>query len=91
MESSHLTVIMQKMFSFVGEHYTDKYCMVQGWYLLHEWTEQQELEFKQWLYLYLLENKQARIQIMEHPTKNSKQLHKLCDQFVWQYGWKLKV
>ena len=71
-----LKEVMDKMFSYVGEVYTEEYTSVEDWYMKHEWTAAQEDEFKDWLVKYL-KGRTVRPQFE-------------ASMFLLCYGWKTK-
>ncbi len=82
----HTKIILNKMCEVVGAKNID--FKEEGWFLKHEWTEEQEKEFSKWMQNYLYENKEARDEMMRISVKNKKIIEKFVDQFLGNYGWR---
>lgn len=61
-----------------------------NWFWDFEWTEKQEDSFRKWLIEYLLKEKEVRMEIMRWPRKDKKIILKLANEFIGNYGWKIK-
>lgn len=83
----HIKIILNKMCDVVGAKNID--FKEEGWFLKHEWTEEQEKEFINWMQEYLMKNKDARNEIMARPNKSKKDIEKVVDEFIFNYGWKI--
>ena len=83
----HTNIILEKMFSYVGEKYTPEYVKQDEWFLNHSWTEEKQDEFISWLIDYL-KNPEARKEVMRFPTKDRKSLEMFSQHFVLNFGWK---
>ena len=62
----------------------------QDWFHSFEWYEEQEEEFIEWLADYLYNNKEARKELLRFPSRSKKVMRRAAEQFVFNYGWKLK-
>lgn len=82
--------ILNKMCEFVGANIEDVDFNNQQWYWTHSWDEKTQNEFIDWLVEYLKKNNDARNNIMRFPRKNSKQIRKVAEWFVFNYGWKIE-
>jgi len=58
------------------------------WYVQHEWSQQEQELFKDWLAAWLYDDAKARRALMEFPRKNKKYCRQVADWFVFQYGWR---
>jgi hypothetical protein len=86
-QQEQLNIILDKMFSYVGIRREDVNTQKENWYLLYEWTPEQEHDFINWLTNYIKTNKEAK-KLFSTPFKNK---HKECALFfVANYGWKTK-
>lgn len=83
-----LDTILSEMFTRVGRIYNPP--LEDNWYISEEWTQEEENEFALWMQDYLIENKQARKEIMRIPVKNKEVINKTVKTFLANYGWKVK-
>lgn len=60
------------------------------WYHDYEWTQAQEDKFVEWMADYLFNNKEAREEFMEFPTRNKKRCKEAARGFMFYCGWKIK-
>ena len=51
-------------------------------------TKYTDIDFRNWIAAYLRENKEARTELMNHPSLLY--CNKVADEFIMQYGWKVK-
>jgi len=86
----HFTIIIMKMCEIAGVDFYKMGFDVKGWYTKHTWTKQQEYTFVLWLELYLTKHKEARMEVMQHPTSDKKVISKFAKWFKFNYGWKIK-
>ena len=63
----------------------------EGWFMQHSWTQSEEEDFIKWVTDYLYTDKQARIDIMNSPSKRKGTCKKAATYFVWNYGWKTNL
>lgn len=89
--NKYVTEILKKMCEMVDADYTTIDFTAPTWFWLYEWTTDQENEFKEWMYNYLKGSGEARKTVMEFPTINKVRIIKVCDEFVNQFGWKIKT
>ena len=87
----HIQEVLMKMGEFVGIDIKKVDFGDTEWYTRHEWSEEKQQEFSDWLTDYLYKKNKARKVIAENPLKNKKHLRKVADWFIFNYGWKLKV
>ena len=74
----NLDEILEELFRCVGETYTEEFCKNSGWYLLHEWTMNEEESFRDWLVGYYRNNGKTTI----------KEAKRMAEFFILNYGWK---
>ena len=90
MKNTHMKAILKKQFEIVGAKFkgipTEK-----EWYLQHEWTEEQEKEFEAFFIEYLMDNIEARRELLTYPTNNKTRIKKAFAMWNLNYGWKTKV
>jgi len=88
--NKYLITILKKMCSVVGADYSKIDFKEAQWFWKYEWSQGQEDKFKEWMIKYLTDNKEARKFMMEYPRKTKKVIKKLVDEFIWNWGWKVK-
>ena len=88
--NKYLKIILIKQCKSVGADYDKINFKKNDWYWDYEWTQDKEQEFKLWLIDYIKNNKEARNDLMSIPSTNKKFLEKFADQFILNYGWKIK-
>ena len=86
----HLGIVLRKMCKMVGADPNKINFKKNNWYWDFSWTEQDEHDFINWLSEYLLDNADARSELMNNPIKNKKRTEALAREFVLNYGWKTK-
>lgn len=86
----YLTIILTEMCSRVGVKLRDVDWDNHNWYWLYGWTEKEQDDFRDWLADYMLDNRGARKELSTIVTKNRKHCEQFADEFIWQYGWKVK-
>jgi len=84
---NHLGIILAKMYEIVGADYKG-IPTESDWYVQHEWTQETQDVFTEWLIDYLTNDRTAREEIMR--TTYKKKCKKAAIEFVCNYGWKLK-
>jgi hypothetical protein len=82
----YLGLILKKMCDVVGADSEKIDFKSADWFLMYTWTKAQETEFREWMTDYLVQNKQARVALMNFPGR--KQIKKTVDAFIWNYGWR---
>lgn len=87
--TKHLVIILKEMCTRVGADYEKIDFKADNWFWSHEWTLEQENDFKNWLYAYLKKNKSAIKELTDYPRIAN--LKKLCSYFAENYGWKIKT
>jgi hypothetical protein len=90
--NQHLKTVFTKMGSIVGVKFEDIKFEQSTWYHEFEWTFEQEQEFKEWLNNYLIYDTKARNMLCKFPNLVTYKKHrtKFIEDFVSNYGWKLK-
>lgn len=89
--STHLRIILQKMFENTGIEYSDEYVQSDNWYLDYQWTDKQEQEFTDWLANYLSENADARKELLYSTVKSKRMCSLAAKQFVTFFGWAMNL
>lgn len=87
---SHINIILTEMFKRVGEEYDPIKTIGENWFWKHEWEEEEQNNFRDWLAEYLFKNRQARKEIMAFPIRRKKNCHNVANFFILNYGWKVK-
>ena len=83
-----LKEILQEMCKRVNANYDEINFQEDNWYHKYSWTLEEENEFKKWLINYFNNNKSAFKVMCKFPSITK--IEKLVDEFIFQYGWKLK-
>ena len=86
--TKHTKIILEEMCKRIGVKYEDMDFKKPHWFWNFAWTQEQEDDFKKWIVSYLIGSYEARQELMEHP--NLKDCDKVADEFIMQYGWKVK-
>ena len=83
-----LKPILKKMCLMVKAPYTKINFSSYGWFRLHNWTRDQQNEFRDWLadYLYKAPAK-VRKKLLRHNLKTKKYCLDAAKSFVLSYGW----
>jgi hypothetical protein len=89
--TKHLEIILKEMCSRVNDNYDEIDFKEDNWYWKYEWTQEEENSFTDWLKGYLLNNKEARKEIMSYPTTNKEAVGKIALYFTSNFGWKTKL
>lgn len=58
-----------------------------GWYREHTWTRAAELEYEEWIYRQLMDDKDFRVHLLEHPWKSSRRCRLAAREFTFMWGW----
>lgn len=88
--TSILIKILKKLCKMVDTDFKKMNFAKENWYLQHEWTNEQENEFRIWLTSLLKHSSKARNSIMIHNIKDDVFISKFVESFILFYGWKLK-
>lgn len=93
----HLGRILKTMCEYVNAELSDVDFDDKSWYHSYEWSEETQLAFEKWLYVYLLNNRPAREEILDHKLWNKPQtkfqrekLRAAARWWVFNYGWRIK-
>jgi hypothetical protein len=84
----HLEIILTKMFEVVGEKFTKEYVQEDYWWLKHTWTHAQEKAFLDWMVRYVMNNKEACLEISGRHGLRARDITSMVGIFVCFYGWK---
>lgn len=86
-----LNEVMTKMFSYVEATYTEGICKEPEWYLKHEWAEEQEKDFRDWLVNEYKTNPEKYSSLYNSLfKKGSDRIETSVGWFIMNYGWKTK-
>ena len=85
---THEQIILEEMCKRTGTKYTDIDFRKPKWFWNFAWTKKEKKDFRNWIAAYLRENKEARTELMNHPSLLY--CNKVADEFIMQYGWKVK-
>ena len=86
--TKHLTIILKKQCEIIGVNFDDIDFGKDNWFMSNSWTEAQEQEFSDWLFDYLMKNKEAREELLEHKAKDKKYIKKAVSEINLNYGWR---
>lgn len=78
------------MFQIAEYKYTVSFIKKPEWYTATSWTIQRQDTFKSWMINYLMNNKDARFEIMAYPRKDKKLITKVVNEFIIWYGWRIE-
>lgn len=59
-----------------------------AWFMDYEWTEEEQEQFRKWIVKYLMENKEARKELMTWPRKHKPTIERWSREFIFNYGFK---
>lgn len=86
--TEQINIILKKQCDIIGVDFSEVDASKEDWFMLHEWTTEQENEFIEWLTNHLMESKAARTAIMQFPIKRKKKCNQTAIDWVFNYGWK---
>lgn len=86
----HVKKILKEMCKRVNANFDKFNFKTKDWFMKHEWSEEECDKFKEWLIIYLNENKEARTEIMNIPLKNKIRIEKTAGMFILNYAWRTK-
>jgi hypothetical protein len=87
-ENPHLKVVFSKMLEYGGFD-IEKFSFGSDWYFKYAWDKKEEADFRKWLEKYLTKEKGAFKEFTDS-MKNPKNIKKVVEELVWNYGWKSK-
>ena len=87
--SEYLTEILIEMCRRVGTTMDQVDWDDDGWYRSHEWSEEDQKDFENWLVDYWYNNAKAR-RSMTTCRKHKGNLRMAASEFTFIYGWKFK-
>ncbi len=82
--------VMMEMCNKVGADWSKINPKEAGWYTKHKWTVEEEKSFAEWFKDYLFNNKEAREEILNYPTKDKTKISDAVNDFLFNFGWKTK-
>lgn len=85
----HLEIIMKEMCKRVHQDYNKMDFSIPEWFYKNRWNEEEQKSFADWLTKYLMDNSEARTEIMQFPRKDIKAVEKVVTWFIFNYGWRL--
>ena len=88
--TKHLTIILKKQCKIVGANFDDIDFSGCNWFGEYTWTPEQEKDFLDWHFRYLMSNKEAREEMMTIPRKDKRAICKTVEGFNLNYGWRIK-
>ena len=83
----HMNIILSTMCLFVGSNYSDINMQEDNWFLKHTWSEETEMEFKNWMVNYIHKIKPAQRELYNDHYMNKKLCERAVDMFMFNYGW----
>jgi hypothetical protein len=89
----HLEAIISEMCQRVGTKLESVNILEKDWQEKHEWTIDEEIKFQEWLFQYLVQNKEALPEISTYRTNepvSAIELKNLTKEFTLFYGWALE-
>ena len=60
------------------------------WYTRYSWSEEEEMNFVEWLADYLYNSGEARREITNSGLRNKRHLRRVANEFVFIWGWRYK-
>ena len=82
--------IIKEQFKTVGVEVTDEEDLGANWFWRHEWTEEQEKAFEQWMFDYFCNLPTKAFKSVFHGARTKKQIRQNVKWIILQYGFKLK-
>jgi len=89
----HLNIIIGEMCNRVNADITELDVLKDDWQEDFDWSVEEEQEFQDWLYKYLVTNNDALIEISTYRPNEpftATELMNLVKEFTLFYGWALK-
>jgi hypothetical protein len=86
----YLSIVFQKMCRMIGADFKKIDFNARDWYLQHEWTDEDEKRFRNWLVGYLMKHPSAKQELMENSSAETALVCKWADRFIERFGWKIK-
>ena len=88
--NEYLIIILKEMCNRVNANYDEIDFNSDRWYLLYSWTELEEDDFIDWMIKFFQKNKKATKVLFKYNTYTKKVFKQAAEEFVWNYGWKIK-
>lgn len=85
-----IDIVLEKLFSCIGETYSFSFCERYAWHKIHSWTEDTKNSYVEWMSNYIHRHVEAQRQIMKQPSKSLPRCRTTAEEFVKKFGWKLK-
>ena len=89
----HLQIILAEMCTRVGAELSDIDVLKNEWQEDYEWTIEEEIDFQNWMFKYLVANHDALLEISTYEPNepySTTDLMKLVKEFTLLYGWALE-
>jgi len=86
--NKHLEHIIKTMCMYANVDYDKLNVDDTFWFDTYSWLPETQDKFRNWLIEYMIENPQARKELMRVPTKNKKMVSRFVDMFILNYGFK---
>lgn len=86
----HTKIILKEMCKRVKAKYNKMKFDKPDWFMKYSWTESQQDDFALWMHDYLMNNPEARREIMAFPRKDKKQVTGTVRMFLLNYGFTQK-
>lgn len=88
--SKYLKAILTEMCKRVKAKYDSINFKAESWFSSRSWTEKEQDDFELWLVDYMHKNEEARMELMERPRADKRDLKKFAKAFTFFCGWSLK-
>ena len=88
--NQYLEIILKEMCNRVNADYDKIDFKSENWYIQYSWTEIEEDDFIDWLSKFLKKNKKACKALMSSRSYTKKIIKQAAEEFIWNYGWKIK-
>jgi hypothetical protein len=88
--NAYLETILFKMCDIVGADPAKINVKKDDWFMEYEWKVSDQETFKGWIIDFFKNNKQAWKELSNISVRGNKFYKKWADDFIFQYGWKIK-
>ena len=86
----HFKKIMTEMAYLVGAEWEDINPKEKDWFKKHSWDSETQQVFRNWFVKYLMDNEEAREEILNINVNNQVLIERAVDNFIFNYGWTVK-
>jgi hypothetical protein len=83
------TKVLIKMCKMAGLEFDSVDFKEDKWYTKHEWTQEQQNKFMDWLYDRLMKDRPMRKGLMAYPVANKHSCLMAAQSFISNFGWKV--